>query len=118
MHTHVVVFNEVNSLGEFGYSNKQIAEWSGFDPSKVSRFLGGKTNIPSSDFFELISCMPKRFQECYWETLIGSRDKNWHSLIATASIKDIQEILLALSERWSVLNSKDSVATERVLAMQ
>ena len=108
MYRHVAIFNKVNSLGEFGYSNKQIAELSCFDPSKVSRFLSGKTNIPSSDFFKLVDSMPKRFQECYWEALVGSRDKDWRSLIATASVGDIQEILLALSDRWSVLNGEES----------
>ncbi len=104
MYRYVTIFNKVNSYGEFSYSNKDIAGWSGFDPSKVSRFLNGRTNIPTSDFFKLLDCMPTRFQQCYWEALIGNKDKQWRSLIAKASASEIQEILVAISERWAALN--------------
>ena len=45
------IFNLLKNQSQFGYTNKQIADWTGFDPSKVSRFLTGKRDLTAGEFF-------------------------------------------------------------------
>lgn len=59
-------FNWVLARKEFRYTNKQICAWSGFDESKLSRFLSGKRDLSASEFFYLLQCMPQDFQERFW----------------------------------------------------
>jgi hypothetical protein len=107
---YVETFNKVLSRKEFNYTGTQIAQWSGLGLSQVSRFMNDKTDLPVSKFFQLLNSMPPRFQQCYWAELLGleRKEKDWHSLIVSASVSDIQTILQALSE-WTVSNSNLSL---------
>ena len=59
-------FSWVLAKKEFRYTNKQISAWSGFNESKLSRFLSGKRDLNASEFFYLLQCMPQDFQENFW----------------------------------------------------
>ena len=103
----VTIFNKIRQRPEFNYSGAQIVEWTGLDKSAVSRFLNGKTDLPMSRFFQLVSSMPTPFQEAYWSELLGQERKeegSWRSVISEASVADIEEILGALTERWGKLS--------------
>jgi hypothetical protein len=106
----VTVFNKVNKA--FNYSGVQIAQWSGLEPSLISRFLNGKSDISVSKFFRLIRSMPQEFQEAFWEQTLGLENERellqskrlpWSALISEASYGDIEEILNAIAVRWAEL---------------
>ena len=85
--------------------------------SQISRFLNEKTDLPVSKFFILVRSMPLQFQKDYWYELeeieVGQLNRNWKALISDASLEDIEEILRALSNRYSELkNSKSSSQSE------
>lgn len=60
------IFNSLKNQSKFCYTNKQIADWTGFDPSKVSRFLTGKRDLTAGEFFYLLESMPEEFQQEFW----------------------------------------------------
>lgn len=60
------IFNWIKNQSKYNYTNKQIADWSGVDPSKISRFLTGKRDLKAGDFFCLLESMPEAFQEQFW----------------------------------------------------
>ena len=99
------IFREVNTLPQFGYTNEKIAELWGKSPSQVSRFINGKTNTYTGDFFKLISLMPPDFKLEYWQRLLTKLglkidlNKDWAKLIENASQKDLSEIFFALGSR-------------------
>ncbi len=109
----VVIFNRVNSRPEFSYTGADICRMSGIEKSQVSRFLNGKIDISMGRFFRLIRSMPREFQEAYWKEIlkissvkVSGGGVPWTELISNANFTDIDEILSALSNRWSEL--KDS----------
>lgn len=63
------VFNELKSSVNFRYTNKQIAEFSDFETSKISRFLTGKRDLNAGEFFYLLESMPENFQQQFWHKL-------------------------------------------------
>ncbi len=106
---HVRVFNKVLSREEFRYPGTEMASWSGLSNSQISRFLNGKTDLPSSKFFHLLASMPPKFQRQYWAELLGLRnDRDWRSLVAVASVKDVEEILQAVAERYRSENAEET----------
>lgn len=60
------IFNELKNSKTFGYTNKEIAELTGFDPSKVSRFLNGRRDLNAGEFFYLLESLPEEFQQEFW----------------------------------------------------
>ena len=60
------IFNQLKNSSNFRYTNKQIAKWSGFDPSKLSRFFSGKRDLDAGEFFYLLESMPAEFQQEFW----------------------------------------------------
>ena len=118
----VTIFNEINAREGFGFTGAQIAKWSGINSSQISRFLNGKTDISVGKFFQVISSMPKSFQEAFWtETLnfhyVTKREKkeiHWSVLISEASYTDIQEILNAIGLRWAELEKNQTKSKELV----
>ena len=109
MEDYVTIFN--NLLETYGYSKSQLSRWSGLNRTMIIRFCSGD-NISTTYFFKLIRSLPVEFQNDFWSSILSSeqtdqisltRDLSWYTLISNASYKDIQEILQALSSRWSVL---------------
>ena len=122
MNREVIIFNRINARDDFGFSRREIADRSRLDPSLISRFLNGKTDISVSKFFQLINSMPKSFQEAYWDETLNANYVNennkvilhWSSLISEASYTDIQEILNAIGLRWAELEKNQTKSKELV----
>ena len=109
MDDYVIIFNTL--IETYDYSKSQIARWSGLSRTMIIRFCSGE-NISTKYFFKLIRSMPVEFQEDFWSHVLSVeqtkeieliRNPSWCTLIADASYKDIQEILQALANRWSVI---------------
>ncbi len=101
------IFNEINSLPQFGFSQADIVRSSGLQKSFVSRFLSGR-DVYLKNFLQLINSMPEDFQQLYWRQILSDKvfqepPKDWRALIQSASIKDIAEILEAISDWWGDL---------------
>ena len=62
---HRDVFIELLKLPKFAYTGKQMSEWSGLDPSKISRFLNKQRDLKAGEFRRLLSSMPREFREEY-----------------------------------------------------
>lgn len=88
-----------------GYTAKQISGWSGVHESTLSRFINGKSDMKAGDFFDLLTCLPEEFQEQFW-IRFRHVDSDWRSLVAAASVKDVEEILQALAERYRSENAE------------
>ena len=109
MDDYVIIFNSL--IEAYGYSKSQIARWSGLSRPMIIRFCSGE-NISTTYFFKLIRSMPIEFQEDFWSHVLSVeqtkeieliRNPSWYTLISDASYTDIQEILQALANRWSVI---------------
>lgn len=114
---HITVFKKLLAGSEFqGYTGADISRWSGLSESQVSRFLNGKSDLSATNFFKLVHSMPLPFQQSYWVELlqVGKQTDGWTSIISQASTSDIEEILGAITARWSELNT---VQEDRALAL-
>ncbi len=80
---HRKIFKSLKNCSKYNYTNKQIAEWTGFDSSKISRFLNGKRDLEAGEFLYLLKCMPERFQQEYWRVFnpIRNRKSDLEALI-------------------------------------
>ncbi len=67
------IFTELKNSPNFHYTNKQISELTGFDPSKLSRFFNRKRDLNAGEFFYLLECMPTAFQEEFWSSYNPNR---------------------------------------------
>lgn len=123
MDDFVIIFNTL--MESYGYSKSQISRWSGLSRTMIIRFCSGE-NISTTYFFKLVRSMPIEFQEDFWSHVLSVeqakeieliRNPSWYTLIADASHKDIQEILQALANRWSVIvGDKNSDNTKELEA--
>lgn len=119
---YIKIFNIILKRQEYSYSLSQLSGFSGLGTSQISRFLNEKTDLPVSKFFILVRSMPIKFQKDYWfeleEIKVGQLNRNWKALISDASLEDIEEILRALSNRYSELkNSKSTQSEEEAIAL-
>ncbi|MDJ0574849.1 MAG: helix-turn-helix transcriptional regulator [Xenococcaceae cyanobacterium MO_234.B1] len=118
---YIKIFNILLERREYRYSLKELSDLSGLGVSQLSRFLNGKTDLPVSKFFHLVNSMPLQFQKDYWSELnvqeIQSKKKNWRVLISTASPGDIEEILRALSDRYSELKDNNEALSDEMIAL-
>ena len=119
---YIKIFNIILKRQEYRYSLSELSDFSGLGSSQISRFLNEKTDLPVSKFFILVRSMPLQFQKDYWfeleEIEAVQLNRNWKALISDASLEDIEEILRALSNRYSELkNSKSSQSKEDIMAL-
>ena len=119
---YIKIFNIILQRQEYRYSLSELSDFSGLGTSQLSRFLNEKTDLPVSEFFLLIRSMPLQFQKDYWfeleEVEADQLNKNWKALISDASLEDIEEILRALSNRYSELkNSKSNQSEKEIIAL-
>ncbi|MGK7937034.1 MAG: hypothetical protein AB4206_14775 [Xenococcaceae cyanobacterium] len=118
---YIKIFNILLEKREYRYSLKELSDLSGLGVSQLSRFLNEKTDLPVSKFFHLVNSMPLQFQKDYWSELnvqeIQSKKKNWRVLISNASSRDIEEILRAVSDRYSELKNDTEELSDEMIAM-
>ncbi len=116
---YIKIFNILLERREYRYSLKKLSELSGLGVSQLSRFLNGKTDLPVSKFFHLVNSMPLQFQKDYWSEINVQeiQSKNWRALISNASSGDIEEILRALSDRYSELKNDNEALSDEMIAL-
>ena len=118
---YIKIFNILLERREYRYSLKELSDLSGLGVSQLSRFLNEKTDLPVSKFFHLVNSMPLQFQKDYWSELnvqeIQSKKKNWRVLISNASSGDIEEILRAVSDRYSELKNDNEALSDEMIAL-
>ena len=118
---YIEVFKLVLERRTYRYSLKELADFSGLGVSQLSRFLNDKSDLPVSKFFHLVQSMPFQFQQEYWTELLSQNNsrQDWWSIISTASLGDIEEILRALSHRYSELkgSNEPSQSEEEIMAL-
>ena len=102
MQEHIEIFRKLNNQPQFGYKQNRLAQWSGLSESKISRFLNG-SDIRAGEFFVLLKSMPKSFQRRFWEDFKDER-KDWRSLVETINSEEAREILMAMADRWTLLD--------------
>lgn len=110
MGQHREIFNHL--LLTSGYSAKEVSALAGINESRLSRFRTGKLDLEAGEFFRLLDCFPKDFQDRFW-LRFRHIDGDLRSLILSASHAQIEEILHLLAERWSVIQAKREFATDR-----
>ena len=93
---HIKIFNELKNSKNFLYKNKDIAKLTGFNESKISRFLGSKRDLPAGEFFYLLECMPKEFQQEFWHKL-NLPQAPLHNLSAAIEDMDL-DVLITLMQ--------------------
>ncbi len=109
MSQHREIFNQL--LLAFDYSAKQVSAWTGVHQSRLSRFRTGKLDLEAGEFFSLLACMPKEFQDSFW-LKIRTEEMDWRVKILSASDNDIEEILRGLADRWASVVDKAKIATK------
>ena len=116
---YIKIFNILLERRQYRYSLKKLSELSGLGVSQLSRFLNGKTDLPVSKFFHLVNSMPLQFQKDYWSEINVQeiQSKNWRALISNASSGDIEEILRALSDRYSELKNDNEALSDEMIAL-
>lgn len=69
MERHRQTFNQV--MSHFKYSAKRVSEWSGIEPTKLSKFRRGRRDLEAGEFLSLISSLPYEAQKYFWENFLG-----------------------------------------------
>lgn len=108
MSQHREIFNQL--LLAFDYSAKQVSAWTGVHQSRLSRFRTGKLDLEAGEFFSLLACMPKDFQDTFW-LKIRTEEMDWRVKILSASDNEIEEILRGLADRWASSVGQAKVAS-------
>ncbi|BAZ69410.1 hypothetical protein ACE1AT_28495 [Pelatocladus sp. BLCC-F211] len=108
MSQHREIFNQL--LLAFDYSAKQVSAWTGIHESRLSRFRTGKLDLEAGEFFSLLACMPKEFQDSFW-LKIREGETSWRIRVLSASHHEIEEILRGLADRWASSTDEAKIAS-------
>lgn len=111
------------TLKKFRISAKSLSEESGVATQIISDFRRGKKAIHTDNLEKLLQFLPTEAQAYLFSLFVDgnltsdeillSSNRDWQLLISSASLGDIEEILRALSNRYSELkNSKSSSQSE------
>lgn len=116
------------TLKEFRINARLLSKESGVATQIISDFRRGKKAIHTDNLEKLLRFLPAEAQAHFFslcvagkltpEKILLSSDKDWQSLISSASVGDIEEILRALTNRYSELkNSKSSQSEEEIMPL-
>ena len=84
----------------------------------ISLFRNSRQRIYTDSLEKLINALPSEARLYFFSLLSGensiiedneslsSKDKDWHSIFSDATPADLEEIFLAMAERWSQMKSK------------
>lgn len=116
------------TLKEFRINASLLSKESGVATQIISDFRRGKKAIHTDNLEKLLRFLPAEAQARFFslcvsdkltsEKILLSSDKDWQSLISSASVGDIEEILRALTNRYSELkNNKSSQSEEGIMPL-
>lgn len=97
----------VKLIRSSSYTAKEVSQRSGVNESSLSRFLQGKQDLKSRDFFAVLESFSEEEQERYWANY-RSLGEGWRSLIMSASPEDFEEICRLMAEWWASRSQKSS----------
>lgn len=106
-------FKEVQD--ECGVQNKELVRTVKISPKHLSEFRSGTTNLNTGLLWELIIAMDRispGAKQAFGLKIASRRifrEKeriDWSELIENASAEDMEQILLAMADRWSQIKSK------------
>jgi hypothetical protein len=107
LNQHREAFNRL--LSSYGYSAKEVSEWSGIHVSRLSRFRTGKLDLGAGEFLSLLDCFPDEFQSRFWRELQVVKD-DWRSRVLSASTEDIEEICRGVAD-WCAASRSEMVGS-------
>jgi hypothetical protein len=110
MNEHRQVFNQLFLAS--GYSAKEVSRWSGIHESKLSRFRSGKLDLEAGEFFHLLGCFPREFQERFW-VRFRNVDGNWRSVVKALDVQELSQLLHLVADQ---LKSSESTEALQVMA--
>ena len=100
----------------YGVKSKDLAEIVGISAKHISEFRSGKANISVDLLWQLVEAMDKLSPGAKkefgfklsggWRVEMLNQHKDWHSVISDATPDDLEEIFLAMADRWSQMKSK------------
>ena len=115
------------TLKDFGIAAKWLSGKSGVAPQIISDFRRGKKAIQTDNLEKLLKFLPIEAQAHFFSLSVGdnltsekimlSLGKDWKSLISKASPGDIEEILRAVSDRYSELKNDSEVPSDEMMAL-
>ncbi len=106
------------SLKKFKLSAAWLSRQSSVSEKIISQFRNGHQRIYTETLEKLVEALPIEAKLYFFDLLAEDnieaklteslRDKNidWNLLIANANPQDMEEILLAMADRWSQMKSK------------
>ena len=102
------IFNKVNKLSHFSFSQSELISRSGLTRSFISRFIRGETNSNFSNVIQLVGSLPQEFQKRFWRELLSPNifddaPRNWEMDIEQASAQELLRILQAAPKRLDEL---------------
>ena len=99
------------TMRHFRIKASVLSRASGVQERQISLFLAGK-DLRSGTLHKLVVAADEIVPgaRAYFCTQLAGKslvnNQNWRTLISSANPKDIEEILSALAERWSILNEQ------------
>ncbi len=115
------------TLKDFGITAKWLSSKSGVAPQIISDFRREKKAIQTDNLEKLLQSLPIEAQAHFFslsvtgnltsEKILLLLGKDWKSLISTASPGDIEEILRAVSDRYSELKNDNEALSDEMIAL-
>jgi transcriptional regulator with XRE-family HTH domain len=119
------------TLKTFEIRAKDISEKSGVSEKQISMFRNGRQRLNSDALQSLLEVLPLEARLYFLIQLSEGRlgelgcfsgkkgiSAQWHSIISSASLADIEVILRALADRYGELKAKSSAGhSEETLAL-
>jgi len=121
-----LVFNKINELSDFGFSQSELIARSGLKRSFISRFVRGETNSNFANVIQLVGSLPQDFQKLFWRELLSpsifdESPKNWEIEIEQASAQELLTILRAAPQRLdqliktgNIINKNNSLDNQKI----
>ena len=106
------------SLRKFKITARWLSEKSGVSEKMISLFRNSRQRIYTDSLEKLIDAFPPEARLYFFSLLseensiiednesLSGKGKDWHSVFSDATPADLEEIFLAMADRWSQLKSK------------
>lgn len=104
-----ILIDAVSRAIEGGMTAKQIAAAAGIDNSVLSRFVNGKQDIKSGDYFSVLDSLPEKIRDSALSRL-GASKISIVQLIETADEEEIDAVLLTIGRKWKTSKQNSSIS--------
>lgn len=104
-----------------GITGKAISETTGISQNHISEFVNNKRDVTSETLWRMVEALDKLSPGAWkdfclriaGESIVqaellehGEQPEDWRGLISRATPTDVEEILLAMAERWGQIKSQ------------